>query len=435
MVNIKEMIKFWNNGAKNGNVQGHGLESNSPSYFIDTTKMFKIWFSKDPEEFLNEENKNRLIIARFYNPEVKITFIHGDLSKNAKKEMIDFCKRHNIQPLYLNDVIRNKNPGEKGYDPQENIFNDLIRDELASWKAGTGGNAAAASDMLRVKKEVLEKYGAYSDFDVLFRFPKNVGRRYEISAPIAYHEKSNDIVIASVQENGKITQEAARDLNFLRDDIIYNYTIAPQEAKKGLPKLLSLPDENMSEEEKAASKEECKKIKENFNRCCNNDSDDFNTYLFGWHWTKSYIEKTDNPTIHGLRHDINESAGKIINNNDTSKASYEMDNLKKSVTRVMINSVISNTGPCIFLRLEAERSKAKNLGDREINYKISRQSNPFLGGNEQSTQSDISWIESKNKERKESIETQMIKAAQKIRKVGGDYIKRKALVADKGPHR
>ena len=44
------------------------LEEDS-KYYLNTKKLYKIWFSKDPSSFLNEENKLRLVKLCADNPQ------------------------------------------------------------------------------------------------------------------------------------------------------------------------------------------------------------------------------------------------------------------------------------------------------------------------------------------------------------------------------
>lgn len=129
-------------------------------YLFNPHRHTKIWLSKDENVFLNQENQLRLINMRVINPEDTINFIYAKelLSEDAQRNLIKFCKIHRINPVSIEEEII---PLCAGNANEEKLI-ELYQQEIRQL---TGGNLAAASDMLRWLKPVYSQ-GTYSDFDV-----------------------------------------------------------------------------------------------------------------------------------------------------------------------------------------------------------------------------------------------------------------------------
>jgi len=58
-------------------------------YELDTRKLVRIWFSKDPNKAINFENKQRIKQFRAENPKATISFVYAKkiLSEKALKEL------------------------------------------------------------------------------------------------------------------------------------------------------------------------------------------------------------------------------------------------------------------------------------------------------------------------------------------------------------
>lgn len=132
------------------------------AYVINPHRHVKIWFSKDQNTFLNPENQFRLVHLRAKNPQDEISFVYSKelLSDRAQQELLKFCERHHIKPFSLEDDIKPNLISE-----YETKLMDLAQMELRAAKDHTGGDLAAASDIVRSLPGVY-RLGIYSDFDI-----------------------------------------------------------------------------------------------------------------------------------------------------------------------------------------------------------------------------------------------------------------------------
>ncbi len=136
-------------------------------YNIPLDKLYKIWFNKDKDQFLDEENKLRFIRMREKNPGATISFLYCKylLSSSALADMEKFCKQHKIQAVSL-ESFKDKLTGD------ERALFTILFEELQSWRDDKGGNPAAASDIARILTPIMDQLGIYSDFDVEVDFSK-----------------------------------------------------------------------------------------------------------------------------------------------------------------------------------------------------------------------------------------------------------------------
>lgn len=130
------------------------------TYNFNPHRHVKIWLSKDKDSFLNLENRVRLVKMRDDNPEDEITFIYDSslLSARAELELQTFCKQYGI----IAKDVRTEIIPFCATDNQQTLI-ALYEDEIGN--LDTGGNLAAASDILRWLKPVYDS-GIYSDFDI-----------------------------------------------------------------------------------------------------------------------------------------------------------------------------------------------------------------------------------------------------------------------------
>ncbi|MBN9230775.1 MAG: hypothetical protein BGO90_07795 [Legionella sp. 40-6] len=130
------------------------------TYNFNPHRHVKIWLSKDKDSFLNLENRVRLVKMRDDNPEDEITFIYDSslLSARAQLELQTFCKQYGI----IAKDVRTEIIPFCATDNQQTLI-ALYEDEIGN--LDTGGNLAAASDILRWLKPVYDS-GIYSDFDI-----------------------------------------------------------------------------------------------------------------------------------------------------------------------------------------------------------------------------------------------------------------------------
>lgn len=135
--------------------------------FFKSNELLRIWINKTPDTFMPMLNQLRLIQLREKNPKAKITLVTAIndpktgtpfLTSDAQTALKDFCKRLNITVLDVQEVEKTE------LTKTEKKLFEKICQETAKARDGTGGNLAAASDMLRAMPAIL-KQGIYSDFD------------------------------------------------------------------------------------------------------------------------------------------------------------------------------------------------------------------------------------------------------------------------------
>lgn len=181
---------------------------------IYTEKLYKIWFSNKPDQFLNPENQLRFIRLRQTNPKQTISFLYSSalLSPKALSDLKDFCTKISIIPFDFDKDLQPlvKNIGDK------KLYN-LVKNELNAWVKNEGGDPAAASDITRWVTPVIEKCGIYSDFDVDINFstlPKFIDVKFPIVFPLpqtlsgTFMFNNEFIAVALNPETLKIDEQA-----------------------------------------------------------------------------------------------------------------------------------------------------------------------------------------------------------------------------------
>lgn len=140
-----------------------GKEAVQANFKVDLSKHYKIWFSKNRENFLGYENQKRLKKMRKDSPNIQITFIYSAscLSPKAIERLKIFCKNNNITPVDFDNIDTTQMS-----DDEKQIY-AIAKEEINKAKDNQGGNMAAASDCARFLIPIIEKYGIYSDFDVI----------------------------------------------------------------------------------------------------------------------------------------------------------------------------------------------------------------------------------------------------------------------------
>ncbi len=137
------------------------------SWHLNLRHHYKIWFSKNPTEFLSFLNQLRFIRDSVKNKDASFTFVYSSkcLTAQARNDLLAFCQKINIIPFDFDTEIPKLL--EDNLDKQ--LF-ERAQQELMHARNYAGGNMAAASDCARVISSVIEKCGIYSDFDVEFDF-------------------------------------------------------------------------------------------------------------------------------------------------------------------------------------------------------------------------------------------------------------------------
>ncbi len=200
---------------------------------IDTTYHYKIWFSKNAEVFLDEENQSRFITAREQNPSHHFTFIFSSatLSSKAQDNLFAFCKKNGIKPIDFDKDI----PQFLRSDKDKALYT-LAKQEIECAAQNKGGNMAGASDCTRAIVAIVEKCGIYSDFDVELQF-ENVKPSLKTKAPVLLAVEfvqeagisqpclNNECLVFSFDpaSSGRLSKEALEKITAVQDSIISRY--------------------------------------------------------------------------------------------------------------------------------------------------------------------------------------------------------------------
>ncbi|MBI2792482.1 MAG: hypothetical protein HYX61_11035 [Gammaproteobacteria bacterium] len=149
---------------------------------VDTTKHYKIWFSKKPSEFLDVENQERFIQACHDNPHITFSFIYSAdcLDAAAIVQLKSFCDKYHIKPIDFDKEIP-----PLLQDEQDKKLYGLAKKEIAFTCKNEGGNMAAASDYSRAMRAIIEKFGIYSDCDVGIKF-SSVPKILPVKEPVVF---------------------------------------------------------------------------------------------------------------------------------------------------------------------------------------------------------------------------------------------------------
>lgn len=207
-------------------------------YLLSLNQFYKIWFSKNSDQFLGQENQLRLVILRYKHPTVAISLIYSSacLSNKAQHALYDFCSKHQIIPVDFDTSFKKAIEGE-----QESVLYHLAQAEIA--KRHEGGNLAAASDIVRLLTPAIA-LGLYSDFDVALDC-RSLPTQIRVRSPILFCVKANEINGLSVQwqfnnemigiatnQDHEIHPQAHKKLFMLRNKIIMNYAHLPDTVQK-----------------------------------------------------------------------------------------------------------------------------------------------------------------------------------------------------------
>ncbi len=204
-------------------------------WHLQTKKQFKIWFTLNPEEFLPTENKLRLIRAMLANPSTLFSFVYSSkiLSEFALSELNQFCKRLKVEPI---DIDSQNFTLHLNHDLDQVMYT-IAKAEINHALAKSGGNLAAASDILRTLPSLIELAGIYSDFDVEVNF-ESLAANVEIQSPILTAitlEQADDhltqlsinneiFAVATDRSTSKIHKDALASIRHLQQEQIRRYT-------------------------------------------------------------------------------------------------------------------------------------------------------------------------------------------------------------------
>ncbi len=197
------------------------------AYQFNTQQHVRIWFSGNPDVFLNEENQLRMVQFRSLNPKAKMTFLYSSkmLTPTSLKKLQSFCEKHKFEPLDFDTELLSacKTPIDKR-------MHQIAQIELDAHMKKQGGNLAAASDITRLIIPVLEK-GTYSDFDTEI-YTDKLPEFIPIKGPIImnigiledYLACSNDILGISVDHNNTASPDVEQMLMPIKNHINYVYS-------------------------------------------------------------------------------------------------------------------------------------------------------------------------------------------------------------------
>lgn len=127
--------------------------------FFNPHRHVKIWLSKDPNLFMNEENKLRLVKMRELcdaNDEISLIYDSKLLNNKAIDELNTYCQKHKLLATDIRTLFQSCT------SEKEKKLIQIYEDEIKN--LNSGGNLAAASDILRWLKPVFIQ-GVYADFD------------------------------------------------------------------------------------------------------------------------------------------------------------------------------------------------------------------------------------------------------------------------------
>jgi len=195
------------------------------SLYLSTHKLYKIWFNKEPDTFLSEQNKLRLIEFRSNNPSAEISLVYSTelLSTKTKEEVKKFLEMNNIISVDFNDVLHTLNSTQISTLELEMLH--LAKEELNNFgkRGNGGGNPAAAADILRFSRTIIEKCGIYSDFDVQLEFDK-LTEAHKVNYAMIIPDNNNDFIAFAVNDkNGEMHKLSLIALEHIQHTIAKKY--------------------------------------------------------------------------------------------------------------------------------------------------------------------------------------------------------------------
>lgn len=215
----------------------HSQESKEELFRFSTKKHYKIWFSMDPDTFMDVENCLRFIRAVKSNPGHRFTLIYSGkcLSESALRNLKKFCDptKHGIIPLNFDTEIK-----EHLEHKQDQELFRLAETEIQNTITKQGGSFAAASDIIRLIIPVIAQCGIYGDFEPEFNF-KDYSDYIERPVPLIMDvstlkqglQFNNDRIAVSLdkEDPAKLSTEAIKRLRVAQQELIANYA-KPQNA-------------------------------------------------------------------------------------------------------------------------------------------------------------------------------------------------------------
>ncbi|MFJ1267191.1 glycosyltransferase family 88 protein [Legionella lytica] len=173
-------------------------EVNEGVYSFSTKNWTRIWFTTNPDQFIPQKNKEKIIEFLTKFPSRKISLIYDSrlLGTQGKEDFLNFKQELSI----LNRASQLEFYDFSAESFQENLLdaNELELYALANMELQNlshGGNVGAASDVVRTLS-VLYRSGIYTDFDV--EFPDSNLEEIKTSSPflcsVNGNARCNDIL-------------------------------------------------------------------------------------------------------------------------------------------------------------------------------------------------------------------------------------------------
>lgn len=218
------------------------------TYYFNPHKFCHIWFSNNPDIGINDINKLRLAAERAWNPDIELNLLYSSelLSDQGKQDLKEFCNYFTITPVDIDAMTLE-------YPKDQEVFK-LAKDELYHWEADGSGNPAAASDIVRLLRQVAENYGTYVDLDIFIAGDAPPPERQYIppidaamppltqhnihlqsmQQPIATSAHDNNVIIWSFDRaSEKLSTETIKIIEHYQDEVIYNYDHVQAAIAKG----------------------------------------------------------------------------------------------------------------------------------------------------------------------------------------------------------
>ncbi len=203
-------------------------------WIVDTTKLYKIWISKYPDVFLDEENQALFLQDIKKNPQATFSFVFSSscLSKTAVSELKTFCEKHKIKPFDFDTDL----PPLLKTDQDKKLY-ELAKKEFQLACANEGGNLAASSDNDRVIVPLIEQCGIYSDFDVGVDFSSKP-KLMQVKAPVVFAVEflnelgvtlpvvCNEFLAVAIDPSNptQIHPDALKRISFVQAEMIKRYS-------------------------------------------------------------------------------------------------------------------------------------------------------------------------------------------------------------------
>jgi len=204
--------------------------------FLDTQKHLRMWFSGNPNEFMNLENEHRCRQFQKTNPSAQLTIIYSSSLLNSE----GLARKARFEKLYPNIKLIDFDTELKQHcatEKEERIF-QIAEENIIAFKNRVGGNLAVVRDILSSLRFVAQQ-GTYSDhdtnIDVSQLSPKipiqreiicGIGSLLTPTEADTFTENitiNNDIIGFAEDENGELTPDTIKFLEKWQEILIHGH--------------------------------------------------------------------------------------------------------------------------------------------------------------------------------------------------------------------